>query len=137
MPKPTFVFVCVHNAGKSQMGAAIARGLMGDSAQVLSAGTHPGSALNAEAVATCLELGFSMEGESPKQLTAEILTAANRVIVIGDEAVVEPVAGMQGEIVNWLTIKPGPEAGDKLAQTRIVRDDILVRVKNLMQEFNL
>lgn len=137
MSKPTFVFVCVHNAGKSQIGAAVARGLMGNNAHVLSAGTHPGRALNAEAEAACLELGFSMAGESPKQFIAEMAAAADRVIVIGDEAVVEPVAGMQGEIVNWLTVKPGPEAGDKLAQTRIVRDDILMRVKNLMQEFNL
>ena len=137
MSKPTFIFVCVHNAGKSQMGAAIARGLMGDAAVVLSAGTHPGSALNTEAEAACLELGFNMTGEYPKHLADEMIATADRVIVIGDEAVVEPVAGMQGEIVNWLTVKPGPEAGDKLAQTRIVRDDILARVKKLMQEFNL
>lgn len=119
------------------MGAAIARGLMGDGAVVLSAGTHPGSGLNTEAQAACEEIGYSMEGEFPKQLTAELMASADRVIVIGDEAVVEPVAGMKGEIVNWLTVKPGTQTGDKMTQTRIVRDDILTRVKNLMQEFNI
>lgn len=132
--KPTVLFVCVHNAGKSQMAAALMREKAGDRINVLSGGTHPGDALNEPARIAAAELGASMDGEYPKEITDEVFMNVDRIVILGNEAKLYPVDGMHGTIETWLTPEPGPEAGDKLAQTRIVRDDIARRVENLYNE---
>lgn len=132
--KPTVLFVCVHNAGKSQMAAALMRAKAGDEINVLSGGTHPGDALNEPARIAAAELGASMDGEYPKEITDEVFMNVDRIVILGNEAKLTPVDGMHGTIETWLTPEPGPEAGDKLAQTRIVRDDIASRVENLYNE---
>lgn len=132
--KPTVLFVCVHNAGKSQMAAALMRAKAGNTVNVLSGGTHPGDALNEPARIAALELGASMDGEYPKEITDEVFMNVDRIIILGNEAKLTPVEGMRGTIETWLTPEPGPEAGDKLAQTRIVRDDIALRIDNLYNE---
>jgi arsenate-mycothiol transferase len=132
--KPTVLFVCVHNAGKSQMAAALMRAKAGDSINVLSGGTHPGDALNEPARIAALELGASMEGEYPKAITEEVFMNVDRIVILGNEAKLTPVEGMRGTIETWLTPEPGPEVGDKLAQTRTVRDDIVRRVDDLYKE---
>lgn len=132
--KPTVLFVCVHNAGKSQMAAALMRAKAGDEINVLSGGTHPGDALNEPARIAAAELGASMAGEYPKEITDEVFMNVYRIVILGNEAKLSPVDGMHGTIETWLTPEPGPEVGDKLAQTRIVRDDIARRVENLYNE---
>jgi len=132
--KPTVLFVCVHNAGKSQMAAALMRAKAGDAMQVLSGGTHPGDSLNEPARIVVEELGVSMDGEYPKEITDEVFMHVDRIVILGNEAKLTAVDGMNGTVETWLTPEPGPEAGDKLAQTRIVRDDIARRVENLYNE---
>jgi arsenate-mycothiol transferase len=132
--KPTVLFVCVHNAGKSQMAAALMRAKAGDAIQVLSGGTHPGDVLNEPARIAAEELGASMEGEYPKEITDEVFMNGDRIVILGNEAKLTAVDGMKGTIETWLTPEPGPEVGDKLAQTRIVRDDIARRIEDLYNE---
>lgn len=131
---PTVLFVCVHNAGKSQMTAALMRAKAGNAVQVLSGGTHPGDALNEPARSAVEELGASMDGEYPKAITDKVFMSVDRIIILGNEAKLTPVEGMAGTIETWLTPEPSPEVGDKLAQTRIVRDDIARRVEDLYNE---
>lgn len=133
--KPSVLFVCVHNAGKSQMAAALMRAKAGESVTVLSGGTNPGDALNEPARLAAAELGASMDGEYPKEITDEVFMGVDRIVILGNEAKLKHRDGMQGSIETWLTPEPGPEAGDKLAQTRIVRDDIAPRIDDLYNEF--
>jgi arsenate-mycothiol transferase len=116
------------------MAAALMRAKAGDSITVLSGGTHPGDSLNAEANTAANELGASMDGEHPKEITDEVFMNVDRIVILGNEAKLTPVAGMRGTIQTWLTPEPGPEAGDKLAKTRIVRDDIARRIDDLYNE---
>lgn len=132
--KPSVLFVCVHNAGKSQMAAALMRAKAGDSVTVLSGGTHPGDALNEPARLAAAELGASMDHEYPKEITDEVFMQVDRIVILGSEAKLEHRDGMQGTIETWLTPEPGPEVGDKLAQTRVVRDDIARRIDALYAE---
>jgi protein-tyrosine-phosphatase len=131
---PSVLFVCVHNAGKSQMAAALMRAKAGDKVTMLSGGTHYGDNLNREAQLAVAELGVSMDGEYPKGVTDEVFMSVDRIVILGNEAKLAPRAGMVGTIETWLTPEPGLEAGDKLAQTRIVRDDIVKRVDKLFEE---
>jgi len=131
---PSVLFVCVHNAGKSQMAAALMRAKAGDKVTVLSGGTHYGDNLNREAQLAVAELGVSMDGEYPKGVTDEVFMSVDRIVILGNEAKLAPREGMVGTIETWLTPEPGVEAGDKLAQTRIVRDDIVRRVDQLFEE---
>jgi protein-tyrosine-phosphatase len=131
---PSVLFVCVHNAGKSQMAAALMRAKAGDKVTVLSGGTHYGDNLNREAQLAVAELGVSMDGEYPKGLTDEVFMSVGRIVILGNEAKLAPRAGMVGTIETWLTPEPGLDAGDKLTQTRIVRDDIVKRVDKLFEE---
>ena len=131
---PSVLFVCVHNAGKSQMAAALMRAKAADKVTVLSGGTNYGDNLNREAQLAVAELGVSMDGEYPKGVTDEVFMSVDRIVILGNEAKLAPRAGMVGTIETWLTPEPGLEAGDKLAQTRIVRDDIVKRVDKLFEE---
>jgi arsenate-mycothiol transferase len=132
--KPSVLFVCVHNAGKSQMAAALMRAKAGDAVVVHSGGTHPGDELNGPAQIAASELGASMDGEFPKAIADEIFMSVDRIVILGKEAKLTPVDGMLGTIETWLTPEPGEEAGDKLAQTRIIRDDISRRIDALYDE---
>lgn len=132
--QPTILFVCVHNAGKSQMAAALMRAKAGDAVNVLSGGTDPGDELNGPAKTAVEELGASMDGEFPKAISNEVFMGVDRIVILGNEAKLAEVDGMRGTIETWLTPEPGPEVGDKLAQTRIIRDDIARRIDNLYNE---
>lgn len=132
--RPAVLFVCVKNGGKSQMAAALARHFAGDALEVHSAGTRPGSALNELSRASVAELGASMAGESPKPIDPELLRRVDRVVVIGDEAVVEPVPGMRGTIETWLTDEPSARGIEGAERMRLVRDDLRARVLELHRE---
>lgn len=133
-PAPSVLFVCVKNGGKSQIAAALMRHHAGDAVEVLSAGTKPGTELNTESEAAVAELGASMAGESPKMIDPEALRRVDRVVVIGSEAVVNPVDGMQGSIETWETDEPSERGIRGMERMRLVRDDIDARVRVLLTE---
>jgi arsenate-mycothiol transferase len=116
------------------MAAALMRAKNLPNVQVLSGGTDPGKNLNAEAQSAVEELGVSMGDEKPKGINNEVFMSADKIIILGNEAKLVPVAGMHGTIETWLTPEPGADAGDKLSQTRIVRDDIVHRIDELAAE---
>lgn len=106
----------------------------GDEINVLSGGTDPGTGLWGPAREAAAEIGASMDGEYPKTISDEVFMSVNRIVILGNAAKLEPRAGMLGSIETWLTPDPGPEVGDKLAQARIIRDDIARRVDELFKE---
>lgn len=129
--RPSVLFVCVHNAGKSQTAAAIMRHVAGSVIDVYSAGTAPGHGVSVEAQAALAEIGLTMGDEFPKPISPELLRSVDRVVVLGDEAVVSPIAGMRGTIETWLTVEPATEGIHGAERARIVRDDIKQRVQTL------
>jgi len=129
--RPSVLFVCVKNGGKSQMAAALMRRLAGDAVAVSSAGTKPGSSLNRESEAAMVEVGVSMVGERPKAIDPAVLAGADRVVVLGSEAVVEPMPGMRGTIETWEIDEPSLRGIDGMDRMRLVRDDIDARVHAL------
>jgi|SRR6478672_11426493 arsenate-mycothiol transferase len=88
--KVSVLFVCVKNGGKSQMAAGLARKVAGDTIAVDSAGTKPGPAINGLSAETLLEVGVDITDHAPKQLTDNLIAAADRVIVLGPGARVQP-----------------------------------------------
>ena len=132
MARPSVLFVCVKNGGKSQIAAALMRRLGG--VDVYSAGTAPGAALNAESEAAVAEVGASMSGEVPRPIDPEVLAGVDRVVVLGAEAVVDPVEGMRGPIETWITDEPSLRGIGGMDRMRLVRDDIANRVERLHAE---
>ncbi|GLB65441.1 hypothetical protein NCCP2495_33230 [Dietzia sp. NCCP-2495] len=131
---PSVLFVCVKNGGKSQMAAALMRLHAGDRIEVHSAGTRPGSAVNALAADSVAELGANMSGQTPRSIDPDLLRRVDRVIVLGDEAQVEPVEGMSGTIEVWRTDEPSQRGIEGLERMRLVRDDIDDRVRELLND---
>ncbi|OUE08524.1 Arsenate-mycothiol transferase ArsC1 [Clavibacter michiganensis] len=129
MPHPHVVFVCARNGGKSQLAAALLRHSAGDAVRVASAGTDPGSSLNALAVESLAELGIEVGDEHPKPLTDDMVRAADLVVVLGAEAHVD---GDQGVAVEtWITDEPSERGIEGMERMRLVRDDIRARVEEL------
>ena len=129
MPHPHVVFVCARNGGKSQLAAALLRHSAGDAVRVASAGTDPGSSLNALAVESLAELGIDVGDEHPKPLTDDMVRAADLVVVLGAEAHVD---GDQGVAVEtWITDEPSERGIEGMERMRLVRDDIRARVEEL------
>ncbi|WP_114561160.1 arsenate-mycothiol transferase ArsC [Desertihabitans aurantiacus] len=129
MSTPSVLFVCVKNGGKSQMAAALMRHLAGDSVTVASAGTRPGSKLNAESVAALDELGVATAGEHPKPVTDDLLDAADLVVLLGTEAQLDDPRGTPVEV--WETDEPSARGVTGMERMRLVRDDIAQRVEQL------
>ncbi|XSS48263.1 low molecular weight phosphatase family protein [Propionibacteriaceae bacterium Y2011] len=113
------------------MAAALMRQIAGGSVQVHSAGTAPGTALNVLSAASVAEVGASMDGERPKPIDPELLRAVDRVVVIGDEAVVEPVPGMVGTIETWTLDEPSARGIEGDERMRLVREELAERVRRL------
>ncbi|GAA1333457.1 arsenate-mycothiol transferase [Brachybacterium muris] len=132
--RPAVLFVCVKNGGKSQMAAALMRHHAGDAVQVHSAGTRPGTAINAQSAAAIAEVGADMSSAVPQPVTAELLRNVDRVIVLGDEAVIEPVAGMTAPVTTWHTDEPSTRGIEGVERMRLVRDDIDRRVRALLAD---
>lgn len=123
------LFVCVKNGGKSQMAAGLARKIAPD-VQVDSAGTMPGSSLNALSVASLEEVGVDLSGEHPKPLTSELVAAADVVVVLGREARVTTDDGTP--VVVWDTDEPSLRGIEGMERMRLVRDDIAAHVRDLL-----
>ena len=133
--KPNVLFVCVKNGGKSQMAAGLMRHLVGDQANVDSAGTRPGSTLNDQSVGTLLEVCIDIRSEIPKVVTPDMVRAADLVVLVGREAHVEQVDGTRFE--TWDTDEPSERGIEGAERMRLVREDIAVRVQQLASDLGL
>lgn len=127
--KPSVLFVCVKNAGKSQMAAGLMRKVAGDTVTVYSAGTTPGTAVNALSAESLAEMGVDITDQSPKLVDPQVVRDVDVVVTLGREAHVEPVAGTRFE--NWDTDEPSERGIDGIERMRLVRDDIARRVADL------
>ncbi len=127
--RPSVLFVCVHNAGRSQMAAAYLQELSGGKVSVLSAGSEPGDRLNPAAVAVMAEEGIDLTQASPKVLTTEAVQASDVVITMGCGDTCPVFPGKRYEF--WQLEDP---AGKDLEVVRAIRDDIRGRVTALLAE---
>jgi arsenate-mycothiol transferase len=124
--KPSVLFVCVKNAGKSQMAAGLMRQIAGDTVDVYSAGTHPGTAINSLSAQSLDEIGVDITDETPKLVDPQLVRDVDVVVTLGREARVEPMAGTRFE--TWDTDEPSERGIDGIERMRLVRDDIGARV---------
>lgn len=130
--KPSVLFVCSKNGGKSQLAAGLMNQLANGTVTVQSAGTEPGKSLNPQSVDSLAELGIDITDEHPKPVSSEVLNAVDAVIVLGNEAKVEAPAGKRFEV--WDTDEPSERGIEGMERMRLVRDDIKVRVQKLYTE---
>ncbi|NLE18929.1 MAG: low molecular weight phosphatase family protein [Propioniciclava sp.] len=135
--RPTVLFVCVSNGGKSQMAEALMRAHVGDSASIHSAGTAPKGNINAESAASVARAGASMDAATSKPIDPDLLRTADRVIVLGRDAQVEPVGGMTATIERWDTDEPSLRGIEGDERMDLIRDDIQNRVEALADELGL
>ncbi len=128
---PDILFVCVQNAGRSQLASAILRSLAGDSLRVLTAGSEPAGLINPKIVAALDEVGIPLGGEYPKPLTDEVVRAADYVITMGCGDACPVYPGKR--YLDWELPDPAEMSMDGV---REVRDDIERRVRELLVELN-
>lgn len=127
--KPSVLFVCVHNAGRSQIAAGFMRELGGDRVEVLSAGSAPNDVINPIAVAAMAEIGIDIANQQPKVLTTEAVLESDAVITMGCGDACPFYPGKRYE--DWVLDDP---AGQDIDFVRNIRDDIKVRVERLLAE---
>jgi len=126
---PTVLFVCVHNAGRSQMAAGLLTALAGDRVNVRSAGSEPADQINPVAVEAMREVGIDITGEQPKKLTPESVQQADVVITMGCGDTCPFFPGKR--YLDWELTDP---AGQPLEVVRGVRDEIKTRIETLLSE---
>jgi protein-tyrosine-phosphatase len=126
---PTVLFVCVHNAGRSQMAAGFMRQLGGDRVEVLSAGSAPKDSINPIAVEAMAEVGIDIANQQPKVLTTEAVLESDAVITMGCGDACPFYPGKKYE--DWVLDDP---AGQDIDFVRKVRDEIKNRVESLLAE---
>ncbi|GII54144.1 arsenate reductase [Planotetraspora thailandica] len=127
--KPSVLFVCVHNAGRSQMAAGWLSHLAGDRIEVRSAGSAPAETVNPVAVEAMKEVGIDITAESPKILTTEAVEASDVVITMGCGDACPVFPGKRYE--DWALDDP---AGQGIDAVRPIRDEIQDRVQKLIAE---
>lgn len=127
--KPTVLFVCVHNAGRSQMAAGYLRALAGDSIEVLSAGSAPKDTINPVAVEAMAEEGINIADNTPKVLTVEAVRESDVVITMGCGDACPIFPGKRYE--DWELDDP---AGQGIEAVRPIRDEIRGRVVALIAD---
>jgi arsenate reductase (thioredoxin) len=130
--KPTVLFLCTHNAGRSQMALGFLRHLAGDNAVAWSGGSEPAAEINPSAIAAMAEVGIDITGEFPKPWTDEIVQAADVVVAMGCGDACPIFPGKRYE--NWDLPDP---AGQSVDNVRPVRDDIEERVRRLLADLNV
>jgi len=126
---PEVLFVCVHNAGRSQMAAGLLQKLAGDGVTVRSAGSEPAERLNPRVVEAMKEIGVDVSAELPKPLTGNMVKAADIVITMGCGDACPIYPGKRYE--DWELEDP---AGKDLETVRRIRDEIEARVRTLVAE---
>lgn len=129
---PSMIFVCVHNAGRSQMSAGFARHLAGDRAIVFSGGSNPGPEINPVAVEAMFEVGIDISNQFPVPLTTEIIEASDVVVTMGCGDACPYFPGKQ--YIDWELADPH---GQDLDAVRVVRDEIQRRVTTLLVEMGI
>ena len=127
--KPSVLFVCVHNAGRSQMAAGYLTHFAGDRIDVLSAGSAPADQINPIAVAAMAEEGIDITGERPKILTTDAVRASDVVITMGCGDTCPFYPGKRYE--DWVLDDP---AGQGIDAVRPIRDEIRRRIEKLIDE---
>ena len=125
--KPSVLFVCIHNAGRSQMAAGYLRHLAGDRIEVRSAGSMPADQINPIAVEAMREVGIDITAEQPKVLTPEAVQASDVVITMGCGDACPYYPGKRYE--DWKLDDP---AGQGIDAVRPIRDDIRARIEGLI-----
>lgn len=130
--RPSVLFVCVHNAGRSQMAAGFLRAMASDAVEVRSAGSAPADQINPVAVQAMAEAGIDITGQKPKILTPEDSEASSVVITMGCGDVCPYFPGQRHE--DWQLDDP---AGQDLDAVRKIRDDIRGRVEQLIGELGI
>ena len=126
---PSVLFVCVHNAGRSQMAAGFMTELSKGKIEVLSAGSAPKDSINPVAVAAMAELGIDISNNQPKILTTQAVQSSDVVITMGCGDTCPFFPGKRYE--DWVLDDP---AGQGIEPVRIIRDEILKRVQDLIKE---
>ena len=130
--KPSVLFVCVHNAGRSQMAAGWLRHLAGDTVQVRSAGSEPADRINPAAVQAMREVGIDITDQTPAQLTWDAAEASEVIVTMGCGDACPVVPGKRYE--DWKLDDP---AGKGLDAVRPIRDEIEQRVRALLDDLTL
>ncbi|ULE35304.1 arsenate reductase ArsC [Mycobacterium sp. IDR2000157661] len=130
--KPTVLFLCTHNAGRSQMALGFFTQLAGEDAVAWSGGSEPGHEINPSAIAAMAEVGIDITGEFPKPWTDEIVQAADVVITMGCGDACPIFPGKRYE--NWELTDP---AGQSVDAVRPIRDDIEERVRRLLADLGV
>jgi arsenate reductase len=126
---PSVLFVCVHNAGRSQMAAGLLSHLAGDRIEVRSAGTQPADQINPAAVAAMAEIGIDITAATPKVLTPESVETSDVVITMGCGDTCPYFPG-----VSYRDWKLDDPAGQPVEVVRRIRDEIAKRVRALIDE---
>lgn len=127
--KPSVLFVCVHNAGRSQMAAGFMTHLSGGAVDVLSAGSAPKESINPIAIQAMAEVGIDIANNVPKILTSEAVQASDAVVTMGCGDACPFYPGKRYE--DWVLEDP---AGQGIESVRVIRDEIKVRVQVLLSE---
>ena len=127
--KPSVLFVCVHNAGRSQMAAAYLHHLSNGAIEVRSAGSAPANTVNPAVVTAMLEEGIDISANQPKLLTTEAVQESDVVITMGCGDVCPIFPGKRYE--DWVLADP---AGQGVEAVRPIRDEIKHRVNRLIEE---
>jgi len=127
--KPAVLFLCVHNAGRSQMAAALLAREAGDRIAVYSAGSAPGETLNPAVVAALEEWDIDITGNRPQKFTDEMVQDATVIITMGCGDVCPVYPGKK--YMDWALQDP---AGQPIETVREIRDDILLRVQGLVAD---
>lgn len=130
--KPTVLFLCTHNAGRSQMALGFFTHLAGDGAVAWSGGSEPGEEVNPAAIAAMAERGIDISGEYPKPWTDEIVQAVDAVITMGCGDVCPVFPGRRYE--EWILDDP---AGQGVEAVRPIRDEIEHRVRDLLADLEV
>jgi protein-tyrosine-phosphatase len=129
---PEVLFVCVHNAGRSQMAALLTSHLSGGAVHVRSAGSAPADQVNPAVIAVMEELGLDLSHEFPKPLTDDVVEAADVVITMGCGDACPVYPGKR--YLDWEVDDP---AGQTIPTVRRIRDDIRARVEDLLRELGI
>lgn len=127
--KPVVLFVCIHNAGRSQMAAGYMRALSGGAVEVRSGGSEPGDQINPVAIAAMAEEGIDISAAVPQLMTTEQVRESDVVITMGCGDVCPVFPGKRYE--DWELTDP---KGKPLEEVRAIRDDIRGRVERLLAE---
>ena len=130
--RPVVMFLCEHNAVRSQMALGFFRHLAGDQAVAWSGGSEPGAAVNPAAIAAMAERGIDISGEYPKPWTDEIVRAADVIVTMGCGDACPYFPGKRYE--NWELDDP---AGQGVEAVRPIRDEIERRVRTLLTGLNV